>query len=268
MASAKNPNNITESSPTKNVTAAIIIIGNEILSGRTKEANSHYLAQKLTEKGIRLTEIRMIEDDEAMIIATINAMRRRYDYVFTSGGIGPTHDDITALAVARAFGVELRRDPRAIEILAAHYPPGGLTEARLKMTEIPMGAGLIANPVSKAPGFSLENLHVMAGVPDIFRAMVDELLPSLAGGAVIISETIRCAIGESFIAHELGHLQKIYPDVAMGSYPFYRNAAEGGGFGTSLVLRSVDATRLDEARAKLAAILTERKIPFEIEPRS
>ncbi|MDI9349292.1 MAG: molybdopterin-binding protein [Candidatus Symbiobacter sp.] len=266
--------------PLPQPTAAAVIIGNEILSGRTVEGNLNYLAKKLGAKGIHLAEARLIEDDEAMIMATLNELRRRYDYVFTSGGIGPTHDDITALAVAKTFGVELRPDPRAVAILTAHYPPGGLTPARAKMTEIPVGAELIPNPVSKAPGFSLGNVHVMAGVPDIFRAMVDELLPNLAGGAVTLAQTITCAIGESFIAAELAAIQKDFPDVQMGSYPFYRPPSQTGSgssgdgssssspFGTALVLRSTDAARLDQARDALGASLTAQKIPFTVEPRT
>ena len=264
-------------------TASAVIIGNEILSGRTREGNLHYLATKLAEKGIALQHVRIIGDEMDDIIDTLNHLRRHYDYVFSSGGIGPTHDDITALAVARAFGVELRRDPRAIAILTAHYPPGGLTEARAKMAEIPVGAALINNPVSKAPGFSMENVHVMAGVPDIFRAMVDELLPNLAGGTITKSRTLNCAIGESLIAADLANLQSEFPDVQMGSYPFYRmvqpenndvkpsgnpqeTAPARGGFGTALVLRSLDETRLDQARDQLAAILTSRQIHFTLEP--
>ncbi len=234
-----------------NPTAAMLVIGDEILSGRTRDSNMHHLAQELTRHGIVLKEARMVADDTAAIVAAVNALRAAYDHVFTSGGIGPTHDDITADAIAAAFGVTIgvRDDARAI--LAAHYATTGteLNEARLRMARIPDGAALIDNPVSKAPGFSLGNVHVMAGVPNIFQAMVASVLPTLTGGDPLLSQSLRVMRGEGEIAKPLGELAAEFPDLSFGSYPFVRD----GVYGTNLVIRGTDPARLDLAMARLTA---------------
>lgn len=235
-----------------NPTAAILVIGDEILSGRTRDANMHYLAGELAAKGIDLKEVRIVADEIADIVATVNALRLRYNHVFTSGGIGPTHDDITADAIAAAFGLPLsvRADARAI--LARHYARTGaeLNEARLRMARIPEGAVLIENPISAAPGFSMANVHVMAGVPDIFRAMVASLLPRLTGGEPLLSQTLRIERGEGVIAKPLADLAQEFGDLSFGSYPFVQN----GAYGTNIVVRGIDSARLDAAMARLARI--------------
>lgn len=235
-----------------NPTAAMLVIGDEILSGRTRDSNMHFLAGELTRHGIELKEARVVADDHGAIVAAVNALRAAYDHVFTSGGIGPTHDDITADAIADAFGVPIavREDARAI--LAAHYERAGLefNAARLRMARIPEGARLIENPISAAPGFSLGNVHVMAGVPNIFQAMLASLLPTLTGGAPLLSQSLRVDRGEGEIAEAFGALAAEFPDLSFGSYPFVRNGAHG----TNLVIRGTDAARLDAAMARLAAL--------------
>jgi molybdenum cofactor synthesis domain-containing protein len=228
---------------TETVTAAVLVIGNEILSGRTKDANLGYLAGEFTKLGIRLREARVVPDVEEEIISALDALRTRYTYVFTTGGIGPTHDDITSAAIAKAFGLPLRRDPAAVKLLEAHYPPGQLTPARLKMTEVPEGAILIDNPVSKAPGFQIGNVLVLAGVPSIARAMFDGVKHRLKGGVPMLSCTVTCNLGEGVIAQDLSAVQDLYPDLEIGSYPYFRR----GAFGTSLVLRGTDEARLEAA---------------------
>ena len=232
-----------------NPTAAMLVIGDEILSGRTRDANMHHLAGRLTEAGIRLIEVRVVTDEHAAIVAAVRELRERAEHVFTSGGIGPTHDDITAEAVAEALGAEIgvRDDARAI--LEAHYARSGgtLNEARLRMARIPAGAELIDNPVSAAPGFSLGGVHVMAGVPQIFEAMVAGLLPRLRGGRPLISRTVRVTRGEGDIAEVLTDLQAGEAGIAVGSYPFVRN----GEFGVNVVLRGPEAETLDRAAGKL-----------------
>lgn len=236
---------------TKKVTACLIIIGNEILSGRTKDANLPFLAERLNAWGIRLREARVIPDVEETIIATVNACRPAFDYVFTTGGIGPTHDDITAAAMAKAFGVRLERNAEARALLEARYEPGTLTEARLKMADIPEGASLIENPVSAAPGFQLGNVFVLAGVPNIMQAMVDGLRHRLVGGAPMLSRTISSLLAEGDLAAGLGALQARYPEVEIGSYPYFRLRR----FGVSVVLRATDAEALDRAAADLAVLI-------------
>jgi molybdenum cofactor synthesis domain-containing protein len=232
-----------------NPTAAILVIGDEILSGRTRDANMHHLANVLSEIGIDLKEARFVRDDEPAIIDSVRALSKGYDHVFTSGGIGPTHDDITADAIAAAFETHIDVREDALTILKAHYERQGveLNEARLRMARIPDGAELIDNPVSSAPGFRLGNVYVMAGVPSIFQAMVQSVLPSFTGGLPILSETLRVERGEGDIAAELGALAKAYPDVSMGSYPFQKD----GVYGTNLVLRSSDRVRLAAAKEDL-----------------
>jgi len=238
-----------------NPTAAILIIGDEILTGRTREGNAHFLAGELVKVGIDLRQIRVISDDHATIVAAVRELSSAHDHLFTSGGIGPTHDDITADAVADAFGrgIGVREDARAI--LAAHYAARGVefTEARLRMARIPEGAGLIDNPVSGAPGFSVENCHVMAGVPNIFQAMVTGLLPRLAGGEPLLSRNWQLMVAEASIAEALRDLAQTHADVSFGSYPFVTE----GRYGTNLVARSTDAAALDAAFAALQATFPE-----------
>jgi molybdenum cofactor synthesis domain-containing protein len=234
-------------------TAAILIIGDEILSGRTRDSNLHHLAGRLSERGISLVEARIVADRTADIVAAVNALRHAADHVFTSGGIGPTHDDITADAVALAFGVgiDVRADARAI--LATHYPGGeaALNPARLRMARIPDGATLIDNPVSRAPGFSIGNVHVMAGVPAVFEAMVESLLPQIAGGPPLLSEVVRIERGEGDIAGPLAEIAGAFPEVAIGSYPFQQN----GLHGTRIVLRATDADTLAQATDRVRALV-------------
>lgn len=235
-----------------NPTAAMLVIGDEILSGRTRDSNMHYLANELTRIGIRLCEVRVVADDPAAIIAAVNALRGAYDHVFTSGGIGPTHDDITAENIAAAFGVPISQRADAMALLQAHYDRQGLpfNEARQRMARIPDGATLIDNPVSIAPGFSLGNVHVLAGVPNIFQAMVASVLPTLTGGAPLLSQSLRVMRGEGEIAAEFGALAAEFPDLQMGSYPFTVN----GAYGTNLVIRGTDPVRLDAAMTRLCAL--------------
>lgn len=235
-----------------NPTAAMLVIGDEILSGRTRDANMHHLAGRLTETGIDLKEVRVVADDEIAIVAAVQALSEAHDHLFTSGGIGPTHDDITADCIARAFDtpIGVREDARAI--LAAHYRKTGseLNDARLRMARIPEGATLIDNPVSAAPGFTLKNVHVMAGVPSIFEAMVASLLPRLTGGTPLLSETVRIDRPEGDIAGELTHLARDFPDLSFGSYPFIRD----GRYGANVVIRGTSAESVAEARDRLLEI--------------
>ncbi|MEM9797808.1 MAG: molybdopterin-binding protein [Pseudomonadota bacterium] len=232
--------------------AAMLVIGDEILSGRTRDANMHHLAGRLTERGIELREVRIVSDDHDAIVAALNALRKAWDHVFTSGGIGPTHDDITADAVGAAFGahVDVREDARAL--LAAHYAKTGgeLNDARLRMARIPDGATLIDNPVSTAPGFTLGNVHVMAGVPKVFQAMVESVLPGLTGGRPLVSASVRVNRGEGDLAGPLGDLADRFDDLSFGSYPFQ---TKDGGFGANLVVRGEDAARVAEAEAAIRA---------------
>ncbi len=227
---------------TKTYHAAMIVIGSEVLSGRTQDKNVNYVALGLGAAGIRLSEVRIIPDVEATIVDTVNALRRQYDYVFTSGGIGPTHDDITAASISKAFGVELTLHPKASERLHQYYG-AEITDARLRMAYTPEGAKLIDNPVSAAPGFIMENVYVMAGVPKIMQAMFDGIKHTLQGGAIVYSKEISTEIPESKMAQALGNIQLDYPDVEIGSYPYMRIDK----IGTCLVLRSTDTSRLEEA---------------------
>lgn len=229
------------------VTAAILVIGDELLSGRTKDTNVGHIAENLTAAGIDLREVRFVPDVEEEIVAALNAVRARYTYVFTTGGIGPTHDDITADAVARAFGVGIDHDPRAVALLKERYRDDELNEARMRMARIPGGADLIVNPVSKAPGFRIGNVIVMAGVPSIMRAMLDWVLPQLETGAKMLSETIDAGLKEGDIAADLGEIAKRHPETAIGSYPFLTDR----GFFTRVVVRSRDADKLDAAKREV-----------------
>ncbi len=236
-----------------NPTAAMLVIGDEILSGRTQDTNTNHLARALSAHGIDLKEVRVVADEQGAIVAALNALRERFDHLFTSGGIGPTHDDITADSVAAAFGVPIsvREDARAA--LEAFYRKigGDLTPARLRMARIPEGARLIDNPVSGAPGFSIGNVHVLAGVPSVFRAMVASVLPTLRGGRPLHSETLRAERGESEIAEGLGRLAAAFPALAIGSYPFRQE----GVLGTNIVIRGEDPKLVAEAMARLRALL-------------
>jgi len=236
------------------VTAAILVIGDEILSGRTKDKNIGYIAEYLTNIGIDLREVRVVPDIEAEIVAAVNALRTRYDHVFTTGGIGPTHDDITADSVAKALGVPIDVDPRAVALLLERIPKDQLNEARLRMARIPEGATLIENSVSKAPGFTIGNVHVMAGVPSIMQAMLDALAPRLATGRKMLSRSLAAGLKEGDIAAGLGAVQAAYPDVSMGSYPAFDPVV---GFTTTLVLRARDEARLAEAEAAVNTMLDD-----------
>ena len=238
------------------VTAAVLVIGDEILSGRTKDKNIGTIADFCTGLGIDLREVRVVPDVEEEIVAAVNALRARYTHVFTTGGIGPTHDDITADAIARAFGVPIDVDERAVAMLLERIPKADLNEARLRMARIPAGAALIANSVSKAPGFSVGNVHVMAGVPAIMRAMLEALAPTLTTGREMHSVSLAAGLKEGDLATAFGVVQKAFPDVAMGSYPTWE---EGVGFTTTLVLRSRDEARLAVAEAAVKTMLAEVK---------
>ena len=233
--------------------AALIIIGNEILSGRTQDKNLSYLANWLNEIGIQLSEVRVIRDEEKVIIDTVNHLRSEYDYVFTTGGIGPTHDDITSLSIARAFGVELEVNDKALSILKEYYKDGELTEARMKMTMIPVGADLVDNPVSKAPGFKMDNVFVMAGIPSIMQGMLEGARRFLKGGDVVKSMSIDVFTPESNVAQALTDLQKKYNDVEIGSYPFSKD----NRFGTTLVMRSSNEKRLHQCDEELKELMKE-----------
>lgn len=238
-----------------NPTAAMLVIGDEILSGRTRDSNMHYLAGQLNERGITLCEARIVSDRIERIVVALNDLRRSHDHVFTSGGIGPTHDDITADAVAAAFGVGLsiREDARAI--LVEHYARTGLelNASRLRMARIPEGAELIENPVSAAPGFTLDNVHVMAGVPAVFEAMVASVLPKIAGGQVLYSQSLTIHRGEGEIAADLATLAAEFSHLSIGCYPFQR----GGAFGATVVVRGEDKTAVDAALLRLSALFPE-----------
>lgn len=236
------------------VTASMIVIGDEILSGRTKDRNIGHLADILTAIGIDLVEVRIVADDEAAIVEAVNTLRARTDYVLTSGGIGPTHDDITADSVSKAFGLPCEHDPKALAMLAEHYAKRGIefTEARKRMARMPVGAEHIDNPVSLAPGFRIENVHVMAGVPAIFQAMLDNVVPTLKAGTRLLSTTIHCPYGEGTIGGPLGEIQKAHPDTIIGSYPKYQD----GTFWTELVIRSRDADALSRAEGAVRDMLT------------
>lgn len=234
-----------------NPSAAILVIGDEILSGRTRDANMHHLAQELTRVGIDLKEARVIGDDHAGIVTALRDLSPRYDHVFTSGGIGPTHDDITADAVAEAMEVNIGHRSDVMALLQAYYDKHDLpfNEARQRMARIPAEATLIDNPVTAAPGFAIGNVLVMAGVPEIFRAMVEVALPHLEHGQEVLSRTLRVSRSEGEVAAAFGCLADEFPELTMGSYPFMEPAP-----GTNLVLRGTDKEALDQAMARLTAL--------------
>lgn len=233
------------------VTACVLIIGNEILSGRTQDENLAYLARGLGEVGIRVREARVIPDEAATIVAAVNEARRRFDYVFTTGGIGPTHDDITAQCVADAFGVKLVLHPEARRILEAHYPPGALNEARLRMAHVPEGASLLPNPISRAPGFRVENVYVLPWVPQIMQAIFAELKHRLKGGARMLSRSISCSLGEGTLAKGLSDIQDRHPGVEIGSYPYFRRS----DFGVTLVVRGTVREEVAAAAEAIKALI-------------
>jgi molybdenum cofactor synthesis domain-containing protein len=236
------------------ITAALLIIGDEILSGRTKDKNIGTIADHCTMIGVRLKEVRVVGDFEDEIVEAVNELRRRYTYVFTTGGIGPTHDDITADSIAKAFGVTIDHHPEVKEIMLAHYARRGVeaTPARLRMARIPHGATLVNNKVSVAPGFKLDNVIVMAGIPVVMQAMLEAVTPELKTGRKMLTSSIELLKPEGEVANPLEQSQKAFPDVTMGSYPFVR---EGRLYGTELVLRSTDKKLLDAAEADLRARL-------------
>jgi molybdenum cofactor synthesis domain-containing protein len=246
--------------PHEIVTAGLLVIGDEILSGRTKDKNIGYIAEYLTGIGIDLKEVRVVADDEAAIVEAVNAMRHRWTYVFTTGGIGPTHDDITADCVAKAFGVPIGYDPRAVAIMRERFAEHELNEARMRMTRIPEGADLVQNKVSRAPGFWLGNVIVMAGIPTVMQAMLDEVAPKLKTGAKILSETVRADAREGDIGTPLGEVAKAYPEVTIGSYPFFDDLR---GPNSNVVLRSRDADKLAAAKRAVEEMLTRVKAALQ-----
>lgn len=236
------------------VTAAVLVIGDEILSGRTKDKNIGYIADYCTAIGIDLKEVRVVSDDADAIVEALNALRAEYTYVFTTGGIGPTHDDITADCVARAFGVELEFHPEAVAILKERLAKTGgeLNEARMRMARIPRGGALVYNKVSGAPGFWIGNVITMAGIPSVMQAMLDEVAPKLKTGVKMLSASIRADAKEGDVGTDLAAVAKAYPDVVIGSYPFMD---ENNGPNTNIVMRSRDAARLEEVRGVVDAML-------------
>lgn len=237
----------------KTITAAILVIGNEILSGRTQDTNIHFLARRLNELNLRVMEARVVSDAEEDIVAAVTALKNRYNYVFTTGGIGPTHDDITADCIAKAFGVSLKVREDAHAILLAHYGPEQLNEARLRMARIPDGASLIPNPVSAAPGFRIGNVFVMAGVPRIMQAMFEGIKDQLIGGPKLHARALNLNLPEGSIASPLAAFQLTHPLLEIGSYPYVRN----GALGTVIVFRGYDPDILDDAVQAWAAIVVQ-----------
>ena len=237
----------------KVITAAILIIGNEILSGRTQDVNVQFLGQSLVHHGICLTEVRIVPDVEKSIIDAVNTLRSQYDYLFTTGGIGPTHDDITTACISKAFGLNVVRHPVAEALLLERYKPEDVNEARMKMADVTDGATLINNPISVAPGYRIENVFVMAGVPRIMQAMFDSIKGDLNGGQPILSQSVEASVHEGALAGKLGKIQDNHPDVDIGSYPFFRE----GQLGTCLVARSPNQEKLDAALDDINILLSE-----------
>ncbi len=240
------------------ITAALLVIGDEILSGRTKDKNIGFVAEYLTDIGIDLKEVRVVPDEEPEIVAAVNALRARYTYVFTTGGIGPTHDDITADCVAKAFGVPLHHHPQAVEIMRERVAKTGgvMNEARMRMTRVPEGGELVLNKISAAPGFRIGNVIVMAGIPSVMQAMIEYVTPQLKTGARMLSESVRADCREGDIGTDLGHIAKAFPDVIIGSYPF---VDETGGANTNVVMRSREPARLTAVKEAVEAMLVRVK---------
>ncbi len=232
------------------ISAALIIIGDEILSGQINDQNIATIASFCTKRGIDLKEVRVVADEESEIIAALNDLRPKYTYIFSTGGIGPTHDDVTADAVAKAFGVELEINPKAREMLQEYSNSKNISSARLRMARIPKGAKLIKNGVTGAPGFQIENVYVMAGVPVIMKSMLEDIAVTLRGGEKIISKKILCALGESMVASSLKNIQNEFENVKIGSYP------QMGKF-SAIILRSIDKIALEQA-AKLVQIMIDK----------
>lgn len=247
---------------TETITAAVLVIGDEILSGRTKDQNIGYIAEYMTNIGIELREVRVVPDVEAEIVAAVNALRTRYTYLFTTGGIGPTHDDITAECVALAMGVPIDVDQRAVDLLLTRMKREDLNEMRLRMCRIPKGADLILNPLSAAPGFRIGNVMVMAGVPRIMQAMLDNVAPTLETGVKIKSVTIDALLPEGVYAAGLKAIAERYAEVSIGSYPAFGTA---GGRSNQIVLRSKDEALLaiasEDVRGLVARLAAERDLP-------
>ncbi|MEP1208385.1 MAG: competence/damage-inducible protein A [Rhizobiaceae bacterium] len=237
------------------VTAAMLVIGDEILSGRTKDKNIGFVADYLTGMGIDLSEVRIVSDDKQAIVEAVNALRSRYTYVFTTGGIGPTHDDITAESISQAFGVPCEPHPRAMREMADYYAARDMefTEARQRMARTPRGAELIDNPISKAPGIRIENVHIMAGVPKIMQAMMDAIAPTLKGGKKMLSQAVDCPFGEGTIGGPLAEIQNQHPQTMIGSYPKY----EEGNYTTQIVVRGRDEAAVAAAIAAVEKMLTD-----------
>jgi molybdopterin-biosynthesis enzyme MoeA-like protein len=233
-------------------TAAVLIIGNEILSGRTQDVNLGVIARKLVSLGIKLAEARIVHDDEAAIVEAVNALRGAYTYVFTTGGIGPTHDDITAASIGKAFNLPLARHPEALARLTSYYTQGNLNPERLRMADMPEGASLIDNPVSVIPGFQIGNVYVLAGVPDVMLAMLDFVAHNLHGGPCIHTVTINCDLTEGVLAGALAKIAASFPGLDIGSYPSFRL----GKVGVALVVRGTDQQAVDEATEEIAALIT------------
>jgi molybdenum cofactor synthesis domain-containing protein len=240
------------------VTAALLVIGDEILSGRTKDKNIGFVAEYLTDIGIDLREVRVVPDEEPEVVTAVNALRARYTYLFTTGGIGPTHDDITADCVAKAFGVPLHYHPQAVAIMRERIAKTGgvMNEARMRMTRVPEGGELVLNKISAAPGFRIGNVIVMAGIPSVMQAMMEYVTPQLKTGARMLSESVRADSREGDIGTELGEIAKAFPDVIIGSYPF---VDEGGGANTNVVMRARDPARLTSVREAVEAMLARVK---------
>jgi molybdenum cofactor synthesis domain-containing protein len=254
---------MTASTAAESVTAAVLVIGDEILSGRTKDKNIGFIAEYLTAIGIDLKEVRVVSDDESAIVAAVNALRDRYTYVFTTGGIGPTHDDITAECVAKAFGVPIDIHPEAVRIISERAAKigTGMNEARMRMARIPRGASLVENKVSGAPGFRIGNVIVMAGVPAIMQAMLDVVAPTLKTGAKMLSETIRADAREGDVGTELGEIARANPGVSIGSYPFFDDKM---GPNTNIVIRAREADKLAAAKTAVDQMLVRVKESLRI----
>ncbi len=238
------------------VNSAILIIGNEILSGRTQDTNTSTLATWLNSIGVKVEEVRVVPDDEKIIIKTLNLLRSSYDYVFTTGGIGPTHDDITAQSISKAFGIKYEIHKEAFKILEAYYKPGEFNEGRQKMAWMPENANLILNPTSGAPGFSVENVFSLPGVPSILKSMLGGLKNTIVGGEPIKSLTISLRTVESEIANSLTKVQNDNQDVEIGSYPFFH----AGKLGVSIVIRSEDQNKIDICNSQILKFINEKKI--------
>ena len=240
----------------KEINAGILIIGNEVLSGRTKDINTSTLATWLNSIGIKVNEVRVIPDDERIIIDTVNEIRKKYTYVFTTGGIGPTHDDITAESISKAFDIEYNFHKEAFKILEAYYKPGEFNEGRQKMAKMPVTSNLILNPTSGAPGFYVENVFCLPGVPSILKSMIGGLENLLVGGDPILSSTINLRTVESEIAKSLTEIQNKNKDVDIGSYPFFK----AGKLGVSIVLRSTDKAKIDQCNSQILEFIKDKKI--------